>query len=198
MASHAVGILLGFLAIVLTIQCHKDRIGFLAGMFFAASLILLYTASCLYHGIPDSHPRAKRILQVIDHCSIFVLIAESGTPFILCVIGRFSIPSAAVYNLLLWGCAVVGIILLSISLKKFKRLSIVLYLIMGFSILAKTAELKAALGMIGFSLLVAGGIIYCVGLAFYSIKMRWFHAAFHVLCIIASTLHCICVFVYIF
>lgn len=144
-ASHAVGILLGFLAIVLTIQCHKDRIGFLAGMFFAASLILLYTASCLYHGIPDSHPRAKRILQVIDHCSIFVLIAESGTPFILCVIGRFSIPSAAVYNLLLWGCAVVGIILLSISLKKFKRLSIVLYLIMGFSIPCKNSGVKKRL-----------------------------------------------------
>lgn len=132
-------------------------------------------------------------MQIVDHCSIFLLIAGSGTPFILCSISQMSIPAAALYNLLLWGCAIVEIVLLSISLARFKRISIVLYLVMGFSFLAQIASLKASLGNAGFLLLAAGGALYCIGLVLYSIKVRWMHAAFHILCITASVLHCICI-----
>lgn len=192
-ASHLPGILLGIGMVFCTVQYHSSFIGLIAGIVFAISLIVLYASSSLYHGMSTAHPHAKRALQVVDHCSIFLLIAGSGTPFVLCSISRVSIPAAALYNLLLWGCAILGIVLLSISLARFKRLSIILYLVMGFSFLAQSAALKTSLGNTGFLLLVAGGALYCVGLVLYSIKVRWMHVAFHILCIIASVLHCICI-----
>lgn len=195
--SHMVGVLLGIVSIFLTLQYCSDKIGLISGIVFSASLILLYTASCTYHGVPYKHLQVKRILQVIDHSSIFILIAGTGTPFILCAISTFSVPAAAFFNLLMWGCAAVGIILLTISIRRFKHLSIVLYLAMGFSVLAKASELKAVLGSAGFALLLAGGIVYCIGLVFYSIKVRWTHSVFHVLCIAGSMIHCICIMQYV-
>lgn len=183
--------------VILTLQYSSSSVGLISGMVFAVSMITLYTSSCLYHGISLDHPKAKHILQLIDRCSIFILIAGSGTPFVLCAISKLSVLAAGVYNLLMWSCAILGIILLCISLTRFKRISIVLYLIMGLSFFAQNAALKASLGSAGYMLLLGGGILYCVGLIFYSIKIRWTHSIFHVLCVVASAMHCVCILLYV-
>lgn len=195
--SHMAGILMGVVMLLVVWNGYTTAIGRISGTVFACSLLLLYSASCLYHGMPAAHPKIRRAMQVIDHCSIFVLIAGTGTPFILCSMSTLSISVAAFYNVLMWGCAIVGIILLTISLKRFKRLSIVLYLIMGFSVLVQHDGLQAALGSAGYSLLIGGGLIYCIGLTFYSVKVQWTHAIFHVLCLVASVMHCVCVVLYV-
>lgn len=195
--SHLIGVFLGAAMLFAVWKNDTTAIGRIAGTVFACSLLLLYSASCLYHSIPLRHPKIRRVMQIVDHCSIFVLIAGTGTPFILCSMSTFSVSAAAFYNVLMWGCAVVGIVLLSISLKKFKGLSIVLYLIMGFSVMAQHNGLKTVLGPTGYGLLLIGGILYCLGLVLYSIKIKWTHAIFHILCVIASMMHCACVILYV-
>lgn len=194
--SHLVGILVGIATLIYTLSSHQSEVSLLGGTVFGISLVLLYSVSCLYHGTDSSHAKLKRIFQVMDHCTIFILIAGTGTPLVLCVLGQYSPQIATTYNLFLWGCALLGSILLVISMKRFKAVSIGLYLIMGFSALRYTGLFLEGLGQLGFMLFVAGGISYCIGLVFYSIKVKWTHSIFHVLCMMGTLFHCACIWLY--
>ena len=142
---------------------------------FGASMIFLYTASALYHAIPNA--RAKKVLQVIDHSMIYVLIAGSYTPFCLITLEGVT---GIVLCVVVWLIAVVGISLQSLLLKKSDWINCLLYLVMGWLAIFVIDPLTEELQTAGLWLLVAGGIAYSVGVIFYVVeRIPYSHAIWH-------------------
>lgn len=201
MVSHIVGALLGIVTIVLTsvfAAINQVRLGVISGIIMGLTLLILYTISSVYHGLSPKL-MAKKIFQVIDHCSIFLLIAGCATPFALCVfIKESNILGWSIFALI-WLVAILGIVLNSIDLKKFKVFSMICYLAMGWCFLIRTDLLYKYLGMGGLVLLITGGIAYSVGAVLYGVgkRKKWMHSIFHVFCILGSLLHVLCVLIYL-
>lgn len=201
MVSHIVGATTGIAAIVLGIVFSVIRgnsYGIASSIVFGVTLILLYTMSSIYHGLSPKLT-AKKVFQVIDHCSIFLLIAGSYTPFCLCTIREKSPAWGWTIFGVIWGIAILGIVLNSIDLKKFKTFSMLCYLIMGWFIIIKCNLIIDSLGFGGFALLLGGGIIYTLGALLYGIgkKYKWMHSIFHICCVFGSVAHISCVLIYV-
>lgn len=161
---------------------------------YGLSLIVLYTMSTLYHAV--SQPGAKEVLRLFDHTSIFVLIAGSYTPF--CLIALQGNGRGLAVVIAVWACAVLGIALNAIDLKKTERLGTVLYVVMGWSIVVVFGDIVQAIPAPAFWLLLAGGISYTGGLAFYAMKnTKYMHGVWHLFVLAGSILHYLCVAVYI-
>lgn len=201
MVSHIVGASLGIVAIVLGIifsAINNNGYGVASSIVYGTTLILLYTMSSIYHGL-NPKLKAKKVFQVIDHCSIFLLIAGTYTPFTLCTLREYDPVLGWTIFGIVWGLAILGIALNSIDLKKYKVFSMICYLVMGWCIIFRINVIIKALGGIGFTLLLLGGIVYTVGAIFYGVgkKKKWMHSVFHLACVIASVLQLICVLVYV-
>lgn len=156
--------------------------------------------SSLYHGIPSKKTTAKKIFQIIDHCSIFILIAASCTPFALSIMQKYNQNLGLIFCLITWGITILGVTLNIINLKKYKIFSLICYLLMGWIIVARVDIVFQYIGINGLILLIAGGVAYTLGFVFYILGKRnkkWFHSVFHVLCIVGSILHCICIIKYL-
>lgn len=201
MTSHIVGGGLGVTALVLCVifaAIHHNVYGVVSSAIYGATLIVLYTMSSIYHGL-NKRLTAKKVLQVIDHCSIFLLIAGSYTPFTLCTLREYS-PSLgwSIFGIIL-GAAILGIVLNAIDLKKYKVFSMICYLAMGWCIIIRGALLPQLLTMPGFILLILGGIAYTIGAILYGLgkKKKWMHSVFHIACVIGSLLHFICILFYV-
>ncbi|MBR4081334.1 MAG: hemolysin III family protein [Clostridia bacterium] len=195
--SHGVGALLGIAALVLCIvrSCNPlDGFKLASSIVFGLTVIILYLMSCLYHALKVN--RAKRVFRVFDHCTIFLLIAGTYTPFTLVTLREtvgwwlFGV---------IWGTAVLGIVFNAISLKKFAKISVALYLVMGWMVVFSFNHLRAALAPAGVALLLSGGIGYTVGAILYGIgaKKRYFHSVFHFFCLLGTTLHFFAVYLYV-
>lgn len=200
MTSHIVG---GVLGIVTTVLCvvfaaiHHNVYGVVSGAIFGATMIILYTMSSIYHGL---HPNmAKKVFQIIDHCSIYLLIAGTYTPFALCVLRQHSPALGWSIFGVIWGLAIVGIVLNSIDIKMFEVLSMVLYIGMGWCIIFTAKIVYGIIGSTGFYLLLAGGIAYSIGAVMYCFtrKLRYIHSVFHIFVVIGSLLHFLCVLLFI-
>jgi hemolysin III len=154
--------------------------------------------SSIYHGLKPTL-MAKKVFQIIDHCSIFLLIAGTYTPFCLCTLREYNLALGWTIFGIVWGLAVIGIVLNSIDLKRYKVFSIICYLLMGWLIVFKINIVINALGTIGFSLLLSGGIIYTLGAGAYGLgkKHKWFHSIFHIACFIGSLLQFLCIILYV-
>ena len=192
MVSHIVGGAMGILAIVLCAVfagLNGDVYGVVSGCIFGATMLVLYTSSSIYHGLkPNTF--SKRVFQVIDHCTIFILIAGTYTPIALCAIREVNTAVGWTLFGVIWGLAIIGIIFNSIDLKKYKKFSMICYLVMGWLIIVKMGTLIDAVGMTGFLYLLSGGIAYTIGAVCYGLtKKKWMHSVFHVFCIIGSVLH---------
>ena len=198
MVSHIVGGVLGFLAIVLCSIFAKNAYGIVSGVIFGVTMLVLYTMSSIYHGL-NPETKAKKVFQVIDHCSIFILIAGTYTPAVLCTLREADPILGWSYFGIIWGLAVLGIALNAIDLKKFQVFSMVCYLVMGWCIIAKIKLIIELIGMTGFYLLLWGGIAYTLGAILYGIgsKKKWFHSVFHIFCVIGSILHFLFVLLYV-
>lgn len=201
MVSHIVGGGLGVIALVLCIifaAVHRNVYGVVSSTIFGITIIVLYTMSSIYHGL-NAELKAKKVLQVIDHCSIFLLIAGSYTPFALCTLREYNATLGWTIFGIVWGLAILGIVLNSIDLKKYKVFSMICYLIMGWCIIIKASVLPELLGTAGFALLLAGGIVYTIGAVLYGAgkKHKWMHSIFHIACVIGSLLHFLCVLMYV-
>lgn len=158
MTSHIVGAVLGVVATVLCIvfaALHKNVYGVISGAIYGVTMILLYTMSSIYHGLNPKFT-SKKVFQVLDHCSIFLLIAGSYTPFALCSIRKADIVAGWAIFGIIWLFAILGIVLNSIDIKKFKIFSMICYLLMGWCIIIKGNLLPELLTPNGFILLVAG------------------------------------------
>lgn len=201
MVTHIVGGSLGVIALTLCLikACLKGGVlEIVCAIIFGLSMILLYTVSSVYHGL---HPNmGKRVLQVIDHCTIYALIAGTYTPIALCAI-RPLYPALG-WGLLAWqwGLGILAAVLTAIDLKKYNAFSMVCYIGMGWSILPFLPQSMAALTAAGFYLVFAGGVAYTVGAILYGIgsKMRWMHSVFHIFVVLGSVLHFLAIFLYVF
>lgn len=201
MVSHIVGAGIGVVAIVLCVifsAIHHNAYGVVASAIFGTTLVILYTMSSIYHGLNEKL-KAKKVFQVIDHCSIFLLIAGSYTPFTLCTLREYSPALGWTIFGIIWFLAALGIVLNAIDLKKYKIFSMICYLIMGWCIIIKGALLPELLGKSGFILLLSGGIVYTIGAILYGLgkKKKWMHSIFHIACVIGSLLHFLCILLYV-
>ncbi len=201
MTSHIVGGVIGIVATVLCVvmaAMHHNVYGIISGAIFGATMILLYTMSSIYHGLRPN-TTGKKVLQILDHCSIFLLIAGSYTPFTLCTLREYDTATGWTIFGIIWAMAILGIVLNSIDLKQFKKFSMICYLAMGWCIIAKANLLPSLLGIKGVTLLVAGGVVYTIGAVLYGVgkKHKYMHSIFH-LCICAgSLLHFLCILLYV-
>lgn len=186
--SHGIGAVLsavglGFL-IWLSLE-HGDAWMVVSSIVYGLSLILLYSASTLYHAIP--HPRAKRIFQLLDHSMIFVLIAGTYTPFAL-----VSLHGPWGWSLfgVVWGIAIAGIMLETIKKERIKWLSLSLYIGLGWMAVVVIKPMLDAVPAIGLLFLLAGGLSYTFGVIFYVRKqMLYHHAIWHIFVMAGSALH---------
>lgn len=195
--SHGVGALLSIAALVLCVvfsAIHHNVYAIVSSTIYGATSIILYTMSTLYHSFKVNN--AKRIFRIIDHCSIFLLIAGTYTPYALVVLPKtlgwviFSIE---------WGCCIIGIILNSIDLEKYKKFSIILYLIMGWMIIFSFDKLISSMSIGGIYLMLVAGFLYTVGAIFYGIgkKIKYMHGLFHIFVLLASVCFFFSIFFYV-
>ena len=133
MVSHIVAATCGIAALVLCIvfSAIKDNAyGVASGIVFGVTLLILYTMSSIFHGL-NPKLKAKKVFQIIDHCSIFLLIAGSYTPFCLCTLREYNAALGWSVFGIIWGAAVLGVVFNSIDLKKYKVFSMICYFTMG-------------------------------------------------------------------
>lgn len=191
--SHGVGILLSLSALILMLFFSTSILEIVSSVMFGSTLILLYTSSTLYHAITNE--KAKKIFQILDHCTIYLLIAGSYTPYALLTIGG---TSGWLIFVIIWISALIGILLNAINLNKFRILSIILYVAMGWAIAFYLPQLLDKLDFGGLVLLIAGGLAYTVGLVFYVIKgIKYFHSIWHLFVLGASICHILSVLIYV-
>ena len=201
MTSHIVG---GALGVIVTILCiviasiHHNGYGILSGTIYGITMILLYTMSSIYHGL-KANSTSKKVFQIIDHCTIFLLIAGSYTPFTLCTFREYNATLGFTLFAVIWGVAILGVVLNSIDLKKYKVFSMICYLAMGWCVVFKGYILPQLLTIPGFILLVSGGISYTIGAIFYGLGKRhkYMHSIFHLLIVLGSLLQFLCIIMYV-
>lgn len=200
MISHIVGGGFGVVALALCVvfsAIKGNPWSVVGSAIYGASLISLYTMSSVYHGLKSE--MGKKVMQVMDHCTIYFLIAGTYTPILLSCIRAHSPAWAWTIFGLVWGCAAVGIVFAAIDHKKFAVLSMICYIGMGWCILIAGKVALEAISFAGLMWLLAGGIAYTIGAVIYVIgkKKRYMHSVFHIFCLIGSILQFVCIFFYI-
>lgn len=200
MISHIVGGAVGVAALVLCIvvsALHKNGYGLAGSIVYGVSMIVLYVMSSVYHGLRPG--MAKRVLQVLDHCSVYLLIAGTYTPILLSAMRPLE--PAVSWTLLgvVWGLAAIAIALNAVDLRQFRVISMVLYIGMGWTIIFRVKTLIAAIGMTGFALILAGGLCYTVGAVLYGLgrTKRYMHSVFHLFVLAGSILHLLAILLYV-
>lgn len=194
--THGIGVLLsiaGLVVLVAFASLNGDAWHITSCAIYGATLILLYTASTLYHGIPN--PRAKKVLQRLDHAAIFLLIAGTYTPFTL-----VNLRGGWGWTLfgMVWAITIFGMVLELTARRRYKRLSIALYLGLGWLVVVAVKPMLAAVDTAGLLLLLAGGLSYSLGVIFYVWKrLAYHHAVWHVFVLTGSILHFFAVLFYV-
>ena len=202
MVTHIVGGGMGVIALVLgTVKAvlAGDGSGIAGAIVFGLSLIILYTMSSIYHGLSVNVLTAKKVFQILDHCTIFVLIAGTYTPITICSIREHNPAIAWTVFGVVWGAAVLGVVLNSIDIKKYSKFSMICYLAMGWCIVFTGDTIVKSIGATGSALVLAGGITYSIGAIFYGFtkKCRYMHSVFHILTCIGSALHIAAILIYV-
>lgn len=201
MTSHIVGAGFGIVALVLCVvfsAIHKNGYAVVSSVVYGITMILLYTMSSIYHGLKPKR-KAKKVFQILDHCSIFLLIAGSYTPFCLVSFREYNSTLGWTIFGIIWFMAILGIVLNSIDIKKFRVFSMICYLGMGWCIIFTANLLPKLLGIPGVILLVLGGIAYSIGAILYGIgrKKKYIHSVFHLFIVLGSILHFFCILLYV-
>ncbi len=201
MTSHIVGGSFGIVALVLCIvfaAIHHNGYAVVSSAIYGVMMIILYTMSSIYHGLKPQR-KAKKVFQVLDHCSIFLLIAGSYTPFCLVTFREYDAVLGWTIFGIIWAIAILGITLNAIDIKKYKVFSMICYLGMGWCIIFTAKLLPKLLGIPGLVLLVSGGIAYTVGAILYGLgrKKRYMHSIFHLFILLGSILQFFCILLYV-
>ncbi len=200
MVSHIVGGAVGIAALVLCVvvaALHKNGWGVVGGAIFGVSMILLYTMSSVYHGLHEG--MGKRVLQVIDHCTIYLLIAGTYTPILLSAMRPIDPVSSWVLFGVVWSLTIAATVLTAIDLRRYRVFSMICYIGIGWAIIFKAPLLLRAVGMGGFWLILAGGVSYTVGAILYGMgkKHRYMHSVFHLFVLAGSVLHLLAILIYV-
>lgn len=194
--THGFGLLLsvvGFAVLVILAILNGDKWSILSCVIYGASLVVLYAASTFYHSATSK--RAKKNLQIVDHCCIYLLIAGSYTPFGMVI---FDDPLGRILMAGIWGFAVVGIVVKLMIRDRFPAINVISYLLMGWLGVFAVQPLINALGMAPVLLTIAGGVAYSLGVIFFPWKsIKHHHAIFHVFILLGSVIHYGVVVVYV-
>ena len=197
MVTHIVGGALGILTLILCLLRANTAAAWVGAAIYGGSMIALYAVSSVYHGLRPN--MGKRVMQVIDHCTIYMLIAGTYTPIML--VAFVPVYPMIGWGLLAaqWGLAALAATLTAIDLKKYNAFSMVCYILMGWGIIFFLPQAMEVLGQQGFALLLAGGITYTVGAILYGIgsKKPWFHSIFHIFVVLGSFLQFLAIFLYV-
>tara|TARA_R110000868_G_scaffold268704_1_gene527923 strand:- start:752 stop:1378 length:627 start_codon:yes stop_codon:yes gene_type:complete len=193
--THAIGVLLGVSALVLLIvfDTNKTDWSLFSVIVYGISIIVLFTASTLYHAFKNE--RRKHYFRIIDHISIYILIAGTYTPVLL-----ISLEQSLGWTLfwVVWGIAAFGVVLKLFFTGKFEIFSTLLYLVMGWLIVFDFSNLSEAIGSDGILFLFAGGLSYTVGIIFYAIqKIPYNHVIWHLFVLSGAICHFFMIFLYV-
>ena len=194
--THGLGVILSIagLAVMVTLAVLRGNAWHVVSCsIFGVTLIFLYTASTLYHSVP--HPGAKKVLRVFDHSAIFLLIAGTYTPFTLVTLrGGWG----WTLFVLIWGLALVGIIYKITAKTRYRLLSVLLYLGMGWLVLVAIKPMVTSVAVPGLLLLLAGGLCYTLGLIFFVWRrLPYSHAVWHLFVLAGSICHFLAVLLYV-
>ena len=193
MVTHIVGGALGVAVLVLCVvksALFGDAWSVVGSAIYGASMILLYTVSSIYHGLGFNVPMAKKVMQVVDHCTIYLLIAGTYTPILVTAIRSISPVTAWVLFGVEWGFAALGAALNAIDLKKYSKFSMLCYIGMGWGIVFAAKTAVAAIPFWGLMFLLLGGVAYTIGAAIYAVgkNHRYMHSVFHIFVVAGSIL----------
>ena len=199
MVTHIVGGALGVVVLPLCViiaALHGNVYGIVGGSIYGFCMIALYCLSSVYHGLRPG--MGKKVLQVLDHCTIYFLIAGTYTVIALSAL-------RPVYPVLAWGMlgfqwslTALAVTLTAIDLKKYNVFSMICYICMGWAIIPFAKQTVVAMTMPGFMLLLAGGISYTIGAVLYGIgsKKHWMHSVFHIFVVLGSLLQFLSILFY--
>lgn len=194
--THGIGLclsLIGFIVLIVVTQRHDDALHMISCGIFGGSLVLLYAASTLYHSFQSE--RLKHFFKIVDHCAIYLLIAGTYTPFTLLVLE--DVWGQSLFCII-WSLAVIGILFKLFFVNKFKVLSTLIYLLMGWLVLFAIEPLVVSLSYEGLCWLISGGIFYSAGVIFFiNEKPRFNHAIWHLFVLGGSICHFVSVFLYV-
>lgn len=194
--THGVGALLGVAALVLCVvksAMAGDAYGVVGGAIYGATLIVLYTMSCLYHALAVN--RAKKVFQTFDHCSIFLLIAGTYTPITL--VAMRGLIGWIIFGVV-WAAAITGIVFNAIDVKKYKVMSMICYIAMGWVIILVFPEFLRLVPPTGVWLIFWGGVVYTIGAVIYGFgkKARYIHSIWHFFVLLGSIFHFFAIYLY--
>lgn len=199
MVTHITGGVLGIVALVLCVvkaALKHNPMGVVTCAIFGASMIALYTMSSVYHGLHKG--TGKKVMQIIDHCTIYFLIAGTYTPVVLCAI-RPLYPALG-WGLFAaeWALAALATTLTAIDLRNYRVFSMICYIGMGWGIIFFLPQAMEAMTPSGFWLLFSGGVAYTVGAILYGIgaKKHWMHSVFHIFVVLGSLLQFFAIYFY--
>mgnify|MGYP002640578750 FL=1 len=198
--SHIVGGAFGIIVLVmcLLISCYKGDGWSIAGsIVYGVSTIVLYTISSIYHALKPE--MAKKVMQIIDHCAVYLLIAGTYTPILLVGLRKENTVLAWVLFGFEWGMAALCVVLNAVDLKKYRVFSMIIYIIMGWCIIVAIKPIIRVMSLPGFLILLAGGISFTIGAVLYGLgkRKRYMHSVFHLFVLMGSILQFISIVVYI-
>ena len=199
MTTHIVGGVLGVIALILCVTraiCTENFWGIVSSAIYGISLIVLYTMSSVYHGMRPC--TAKKVMQVMDHCTIYLLIAGSYTVVVLS--GLRPVYPTLGWSLFFfeWAMTALAVTLTAIDLKKYEIFSMICYIGMGWAVIPFWRQTLQVLTWPGFLLLLLGGIAYTIGAVLYGVgvKRKWMHSVFHIFVVLGSLLQFLSVVLY--
>lgn len=194
--THGIGAALaiaGCIILIVFAAFTGDAWKIVSASIYGASMIILFTMSTLYHSF--THTTAKKVFRIFDHTSIYLLIAGTYTPFTL-VLLRGAL-GWTIFGVV-WAAAVLGIVLNSISIERFKKFSMICYLASGWCIIVAIVPMVRALGTAGTVFLLLGGVMYTAGVLFYKKKeIQYMHSIWHVFVLAGAIFHFFCVLMYV-
>ena len=185
--THGVGVLIAIaFMVLLIIKSQGNTPLIIANIIYGVSLMLMFLSSTLYHAITNT--KAKQVLRYFDHSAIFICIAGTFTPIIVRVLQG---AQRVGFLVAIWLIALIGIILkITIFRKnlqeKYKKQSLILYVVMGWMSVLLMKKVIQISGMLSFILILSGGILYSIGVYFYAKKRKYFHSIWHIFIILAS------------
>ena len=196
MVTHIVGGALGIAYLALCViyaATHSDPYAVVSSAIYGASVVVLFSVSSIYHGLHPS--KGKKVMQVLDHCVIYFMIAGTYTPITLCALRENSPALGWTVFGVVWGMSAFAALLNAIDLKKYKVFSIISYLAIGWCVVFTVKPVYESIGFEGFLWLLAGGVLYTVGAVLYMLghKKRYIHSVFHIFIDLASVCHFICI-----
>ena len=196
--SHGIGVLLAIAGMVLCIvkaAMDGNTVGVVSSSLYGSFMIILYLMSTLYHSFKPT-VKAKKVFRIFDHCSIFLLIFGTYVPYTL-----VTLKGALGWTLfgIVLGAAILGIVLNAVNLEKFKKLSMVCYLVMGWTIIGAIKQVYNNIDLNGLILLALGGVIYTIGAVIYGLgkKVKYMHSVWHIFVLLGTILQFFSIYLYV-